>query len=105
MLFLKKGKPLDNSAGASQPGKEPAADDDSTAFASQEETRQAILSVLKLRQHLRWCKGIAEMGHVLTGDERGELTNAARAAYEEYGVQVVLQETDVVKRQSKGAEQ
>jgi hypothetical protein len=101
VLFLKR-KPLDNSAGASQPGKEHELDEDSTAFASQEETRQAILSVLKLRQVFLQGKDIDNLCHILSPDERGELAKSARMAYEMSVEQLDLQLRDEEKASAKG---
>ncbi len=77
-------------------------DEDSTAFASQEETRQAILSVLKLRQNFLHSKGIDDMAHVLTNDERGELVKSARFSYETSEEQLHLQTRDQENGLAKG---
>ena len=68
-------------AGASQPGQEKEVGEGSAAFASQEETGRAIFSVLQRRQRFFWSKGIADVRHVLTSDERGELTKAVRQTH------------------------
>ncbi len=101
VLFLKR-KPLEKSDGVSQPGKEHEVDEGSTAFASREETRQAILSVLQLRQKFMWSKGVANMRYVLTGNERGEPAKAARFSYETYEEQLHLQTRDEEKGLAKG---
>ena len=44
------------------------------AFASQEETWRAIRDVLELRQSYLKSKGIEDLRHVLTSDERAERT-------------------------------
>ena len=74
-------------------------DDDSTAFASREETGRAILKVLLLRQTFLQSKGIADIRHVLTAPERGELTKAARQKYEETEEQRLLQARDKGNRE------
>jgi hypothetical protein len=101
VLFLKR-KPLDNSAGASQPGEKHELDEDSTAFATQEETRQAILSVLKLRQRFLQDNAIYNMCHILSSYERGELAKSARMAYEMSAEQLDLQRRDEEKASAKG---
>jgi hypothetical protein len=83
-------------------GKEHAVDEDCTAFASQEETRQAILSVLQLRQVFLQGKDIEDLRHVLTPDERGELAKSARKAYEMSVEQLDLQTRDEEKGSAKG---
>jgi hypothetical protein len=77
-------------------------DEDSTAFASQEETRQAILSVLKLRQVFLQGKDIDNLRHILSPDERGELAKSARMAYEMSVEQLDLQLRDEEKASAKG---
>jgi hypothetical protein len=77
-------------------------DEDSTAFASQEETRQAILSVLQLRQVFLQGKDIDNLRHILSPDERGELAKSARMAYEMSVEQLDLQLRDEEKASAKG---
>ena len=101
VLFLKR-KPLKNAAGAFQPGKEHEVDEDSTAFASEEETRQGILSVLQLRHAFLYRKDIEDLRHVLTPFERSELAKSAREAYEMSGEQLDLQARDEEKGSAKG---
>ena len=81
------------SGDASQPGQ---------ACASQEETWRAIRDVLELRQSYLKSKGIEDLRHVLTSDERAELTKRARDDYEDSEEQRALQEKDVEKGKAKG---
>jgi len=91
LLFMKRKRV--ESADASQLG---------LAFASQEETCRTIRNVLELRQSYLKSKGIENLRHVLTNDERAELTKRARADYEDLEEQRVLQHTDVEKGKAKG---
>jgi len=72
------------------------------AFASQQETWRAIRDVLELRQSYLKSKGIEDLRHVLTSDERAELTKRVRAEYENSEEQRDLQDTDVDKGKAKG---
>ena len=72
ILFMKRKRV--ESADASQLG---------LACASQEETWRAIRDVLELRQSYLKSKGIKDLRHVLTSDERIELTKRAKADYED----------------------
>ena len=67
------------------------------AFASQEETVHAILSVLKIRKSFLRSKNIVDHRYVLTEDERGELTKRQREAYESTPEQLALQARDPTK--------
>ena len=67
------------------------------AFASQEETVHAILSVLKIRKSFLRSKNIVDHRHVLTEDERGELTKRQREAYDSTSEQLALQARDQQK--------
>ena len=91
LLFMKRKRV--ESADASQLG---------LAFASQEETWRAIRDVLELRQSYLKSKGIEDLRHVLTSDERAELTKRARADYEDSEEQRVLQDLDMEKGKAKG---
>ena len=91
LLFMKRKRV--ESADASQLG---------LAFASQEETWRAIRDVLELRQSYLKSKGIKDLSHVLTSDERMELTKRARADYEDSEEQQQLQKKDVEKGKTKG---
>jgi hypothetical protein len=72
------------------------------AFASQQETWRAIRDVLELRQSYLKSKGIEDLRHVLTSDERAELTKRVRAEYENSEEQRALQDTDADKGKAKG---
>ena len=72
------------------------------AFASQQETWRAIRDVLELRQIYLKSKGIEDLRHVLTSDERAELTKRARADYDDPEDQRVLQDVDIEKGKTKG---
>ena len=67
------------------------------AFASQEETLHAILSVVKIRSSFLRSKNIDDPEHVLTVEERAELTNRQREAYDSTQEQVALQARDQKK--------
>ena len=101
LLLFKKRKstePADTDpAGAPQHGSEY-----DTAFASQEETGRAILSVLKLRHDFLRSKNIDDMRYVLTEPERQELVRVARDQYEQSRQQRALQERDVEKGKARG---
>ena len=71
------------------------------AFASQEETLHAILSVLKIRSTFLRSKNIDDPGHVLTVEERAELTNRQREAYDSTPEQLALQARDQQKWQQR----
>ena len=101
VLFMKR-KPQEAPAGASQPGSEEDVDDEDTAFASKEETGEAILSVLQLRRTFLQRKGITDMRHILTDEERAELTNTVLVDYEMSTQQVELQERDTAKGKYMG---
>ena len=107
ILYIKRKPvvPVENEfAGAAQPGL-----NHDSAFASQAETFQAIVSVLQLRQSFLDFKGITDHQRVLTEAERKELVDGARRAYEETEEQVGMQQNDVIawhelrKDISKGA--
>ena len=72
------------------------------ACASQEETWRAIRDVLELRQSYLKSKGIEDLRHVLTNDERNELTKRARADYEDSEEQRILQDLDIKKGKAEG---
>ena len=91
LLFMKRKRV--ESADASQLG---------LAFASQEETWRAIRNALELRQSYLKSKGIEDLRHVLTSDERAELTERARADFEDSEEQRVLQDLDIEKGKAKG---
>ncbi|MDA8583139.1 hypothetical protein N9L68_02875 [bacterium] len=74
------------------------------AFASQEETCQAIRDVLGLRRSYLRSKGIEDLRHVLAGDERAELTKRIRDDYEGSEEQRVMQDTDRGNWQRQNAE-
>ena len=101
VLFMKR-KPQEAPAGASQPGREEDVDDEDTAFASKEETGEAILSMLQLRREFLQRKGITDMRHILTDEERAELTKTVLEDYEMSTQQVELQERDTAKGIDKG---
>ena len=73
-----------------------------TAYASQEETGQAILCVLQVREEFLRRKNITNARRVLTPSERGELVQSARQEYEESEEQLALQERDAVKGKAAG---
>ena len=58
--------------------------------------------MLQLRQSYLERKGIRDLRHVLTNDERAELTKRARADYEDSEEQRVLQHADVEIWKAKG---
>ena len=72
------------------------------AFASQEETWRAIRDVIELRQSYLKSKGIDYLRHVLTSDERAELTKRARADYEDSEAQRILHDLDIGKGNAEG---
>ena len=72
------------------------------ACASQEETWRAIRNVLELRQSYLKSKGIEDLHHVLTSDERNELIKRARADYEDSEAQRILHDLDIEKGKGKG---
>ena len=90
------------SASASQLGQGMVVLETSTAFASQEETRRVIVSVLQCRQRFLRSKGILDMFHVLTDDERSEMIAAARKMFEGSPEQLLLQARDFVTGLAKG---
>ena len=73
-----------------------------SAFASHEETWRAIRDVLELRHKYVASTGIADLRHVLTEEERGELTKGVKDEYEDSVEQRLLQDTDVVKGETEG---
>ena len=91
LLFMKRKRV--ESGDASQLGQ---------ACASQEETWRAIRDVLELRQSYLKSKGIEDLRHVLTSDERNELTKRARADYEDSEEQRILQDLDIKKGKAEG---
>ena len=91
ILFMKRKRV--ESADASQLG---------LACASQEETWRAIRDVLELRQSYLKSKGIKDLRHVLTSDERIELTKRARADYEDSEEQRILQDLDIRNGKARG---
>ena len=100
LLFMKRrcAQPAEgDSAGAPQPGS-----DYDTAFASQAETARAILSVLQVRHEFLRSKNIADLRHVLTDTQRGELVKCVRKKYEVSEQQLALQERDAEKGKAKG---
>ena len=101
LLLFKKRKSAQpaegDSAGAPQPGS-----DYDTAFASQAETARAIQSVLRVRHEFLRSKNIADLRHVLTEAERGELVKRAREEYEQSEHQLALQDRDAEKGKGKG---
>ena len=74
-------------AGAAQPGL-----NHDSAFASQAETFQAIVSVLQLRQNFLAFKEFPDNQRVLTEAERKERVDGARRAYEGTEEQVGMQQ-------------
>eukprot|EP00959_Pyramimonas_sp_CCMP1952_P285571 5971070-Pyramimonas_sp.AAC.1 len=54
-----------------------------TAYASQEETGRAILSVLRVRQQFLQSKGVVDMRRVLADDQRRELVQSVRQECEQ----------------------
>ena len=93
ILFMRRRRV--ESGDASQPGQ---------ACASQEETWRAIRDVLELRQSYLKSKGIEDLRHVLTKDERKELSKRAKADYEDSEEQRSLQELDIKKGKDEGRE-
>ena len=75
LLYMKR---TDKSAGASQPEPGDAQEEEIRAFASQEETVRAILSVLKDRQSFLTKKGRKDMRHIFDDKERSELCKRMR---------------------------
>ena len=100
ILFMKRNSapPGEHeSSGAPEPGS-----DDDTAFAPQAETGRAISNALQIRHEFLWRKNIADLRHVLSESERGELVKGARSVYENTAEQLALQAQDRVKWQEKG---
>ena len=91
ILFMKRKRV--ESADASQLGH---------ACASKEETWRAIRDVLELRQSYLKSKGIKDLSHVLTSDERMELTKRARADYEDSEEQRKLRALDISNGKARG---
>eukprot|EP00959_Pyramimonas_sp_CCMP1952_P356459 7464944-Pyramimonas_sp.AAC.1 len=80
--------------------------DADTAYASQEETARAILSVLRVRQQFLQSKGAVDMRHVLTDDQRRELVQRVRQEREQSDHQRALQQRDADEgKASKGREE
>ena len=75
-----------------------------TARPSRRRRRRAEQSCrcLHLRQKFLRSKGIADMRHVLTEDERGELAKAARQTYDKSQEQRLLQARDLDTGRAKG---
>ena len=73
-----------------------------SAFAPQEETWRAIRNVMELRHKYIESKCIADLGHVLTPNERGELTKGVRDEHEATEEQRVLQDKYVERGKAKG---
>ena len=93
ILFMKRKRV--ESGDASQLGQ---------ACASQEETWRAIRDVLELRLSYLKSKGIEDLHHVLTNDERNELIKRARADYEDSEEQRSLHDLDIKKGKHEGRE-
>ena len=93
ILFMRRRRV--ESGDASQPDQ---------ACASQEETWRAIRDVLELRQSYLKSKGIEDLRHVLTKDERKELSKRAKADYEDSEEQRSLQDLDIKKGKDEGRE-
>ena len=66
------------SAGAPQPGGMGDEDDEVTAYASVEDTKKAILGVLKQRHAFLGRKGITDKGYRRTPKERGAMATHVR---------------------------
>ena len=62
-----------------------------------EETGQAILSVLEIRQRFLRQRGITDIRYILTGAERAALVRTAKSEYDGSAEQVVLQERDAAQ--------
>ena len=58
--------------------------------------------MLELRHKYLESKGIADRGHALTDEERGELTKRVRDEYEASEGQRVLQEKDIETGKANG---
>ena len=63
---------------------------------------RAIWDVLELRKSYLESKGIEDLRHVLSNDERAGFTKRARAEYKDSEEQRVLQDRDVEKGKAKG---
>ena len=77
-------------------------DSEVTAYASQEDTYQAILAVLHQRREYLQSNNITNTSHVLTAAERADMVKLVRGKYESSEDQLRLQHRDGQMQRGKG---
>ena len=93
---------MDASAGDSQLGTLGDEDSEVTAYASEGDTRQAILTVLHQRREYLQSTHISDKRHVLTSAERAEMVKLVRGKCESSEDQLRLQPRDREIQRGKG---